>query len=264
MAQPTPRPTPTASSAAIQQLTTSLVQSGLPTPHPSFLQPILSSISSTSQRTPPLSSLHATARLRLLASDLTGPNILSPTTPYFPPNTSNVQIPSQTLSTDIPVQVLDIEDLGKSKWEQIEALESERKGETTKGREVIRVIPDSSDNASSLSTPATQTSAAANQASTTNIRSAGPFRLLLQDARGQKAWGFELKKVEKLGMPPYMAIGCKVVLKRGCKVARGMVLLEPATVVVLGGKIEALDKVWREGREGRLRDAVNTGTGDSG
>ena len=35
-----------------------------------------------------------------------------------------------------------------------------------------------------------------------------------------------------------------------------MVLLEPGGTVVLGGRIEGLDKVWREGREQRLRDQV--------
>jgi RecQ-mediated genome instability protein 1 len=74
--------------------------------------------------------------------------------------------------------------------------------------------------------------------------------------KGTKVYGFELKRVEKLGYPPGMSLGCKVMLKRGCKVARGMVLLEPGCVVVLGGKIEALDKAWREGREERLREAV--------
>jgi RecQ-mediated genome instability protein 1 len=35
-----------------------------------------------------------------------------------------------------------------------------------------------------------------------------------------------------------------------------MVLLEPERTVVLGGRIEGLDKAWREGREQRLRELV--------
>jgi len=53
-----------------------------------------------------------------------------------------------------------------------------------------------------------------------------------------------------------MSIGCKIMLQKGCKVGRGMVLLEPGMVVVLGGKIESLDKRWKEGREKALLEAV--------
>jgi RecQ-mediated genome instability protein 1 len=59
-----------------------------------------------------------------------------------------------------------------------------------------------------------------------------------------------------------MSIGMKVVLKPGTIVARGVVLLEPATVVVLGGKIEALHKSWLENRKKDLKAAIErTGTG---
>lgn len=170
----------------------------------------------------------------------------------MPPNASDVRVKEKTLGSDIPVQVLDIEDVGRSKWAQIEDLEAERKGEMVKGREVIRVLP--TQDAEMGSTAATQGVGAP----TPGARNAGkgPFKVLLQDMKGQRVYGFELKRVEKLGFPPGMNVGCKVMLKRGCKVARGMVLLEPGTVVVLGGKIEALDKAWREGREERLRAEV--------
>lgn len=92
-----------------------------------------------------------------------------------------------------------------------------------------------------------------------------------------KIWGFELKRVDRIGIlggggqGMGISIGCKIWLKKGCKVARGMVLLEPGGCVVLGGKIEGLDKVWREGREQRLREEVQrdrpadgTGNGEDG
>ena len=151
------------------------------------------------------------------------------------------------------MQILSVEDLSKSKWEQIEALEMERKGETTKGREVIRVVP-VDDEPSSAATQAPQGTPANAQ-----LKFGGPFKVEMQDVRGVKVYGFELKRVEKLGYPPVMSIGCKVMLRKGCKVARGMVMLEPGTVVVLGGKIEVLDKQWREGREKALREAVGDG-----
>lgn len=152
------------------------------------------------------------------------------------------------------MQVLDIEDLGRSKWEQIEALEAERNGEMKKGREIIRVVPVDDAGPSSAATQVQPNTQA--QVQNQNAAPKGPFKLLLQDHKGVKIYGFELKKVDKIGPPPIMSIGCKLVLRKGAKVARGMVLLEPACVRVLGGKIEGLDKGWREGREQRLRRAV--------
>ena len=166
----------------------------------------------------------------------------------------------RSLATDVVVQVCDVQDLGRSRWDQIESLESERKGESAKGRQVIRVLPVPADGEVS-STAATQVTGG-----NTQIRQAkatGPFKLLLQDFKGVRVYAFELKRVEKLGSPDSggetMSIGCKILLKRGTKVARGLVLLEPTTTVVLGGKIEGLDKGWREGREKSLREAVGDG-----
>ena len=160
---------------------------------------------------------------------------------------------SAKLEKDLVVQVLDVEDLGKSKWEQIEALESERKGETTKGREIIRVVPnEENQNPSTASTQALGTQAGGQRQGGKE----GPYKLLMQDCKGTKVYGFELKRVEKIGYPPGMGIGCKLLLRRGTQVARGMVLLEPERTVVLGGRIEGLDKAWREGREQRLRELV--------
>lgn len=158
------------------------------------------------------------------------------------------------------MQVLGIEDVGRSKWEQIEALEMERNGEMAKGREVIRMIPptpaDGDDNGDGSTASAQPLNTQRAPAST---RSNGPFKLLLEDIKGQRVYGLELKRLEKVGYPPVMNIGCKIMLKRGARVARGVVLLEPATTVVLGGKIETLDRAWREGREKALRDAVADG-----
>jgi RecQ-mediated genome instability protein 1 len=242
------------------QLSSALTTQGLPAAHPSFLNTILTP--PPNQRLAPLAALTATAKHRLLSSDLTHPSILVTTTPCFPQSLSNATIASQTLRADTPVQVLDIEDLSRSKWEQIEALEMERKGEMTKGREVIRLVEAEPD----ASTQATQNQNQNQNHNQAGKKSHGPFKLLLQDMSGQKVYGFELKRVEKVGYPPVMNIGCKVMLRRGCQVSRGMVLLEPAGVVVLGGKIEGLDKSWREERENTLRNTVTEGrrVGDEG
>jgi RecQ-mediated genome instability protein 1 len=243
---------------SLAQLTISLTSLGLPTLSPAFLTPILSS---TQQRQQPLHALVATAKHRLLSANISSPqnpnNMFPPSSPSLPPNVSSVQSQQSVLRHDIFVQVLDIEDLGRSKWEQIEALESERNGELKKGREIIRVIPQDDDDdgaPSSAFTPnfphptsnPTQAQAAPK----------GPFKLLLQDHTGMRIYGFELRKVDKIGFPPVMNIGCKLMLKKGARIARGVVLLEPEAVVVFGGKIDGLDKDWREGREQRLRRAV--------
>ena len=137
------------------------------------------------------------------------------------------------------MQVLSVEDMSKSRWEQIEAIEALERGEGTKGREIIRVMApeDGTDDpvASGLG------------------KGGGPHKLLLQDVRGERVYGIELKGVDGVGVG--MSIGCKIVL-RNVTVARAVVLLEPRTTVLLGGKIEGLHKQWRDGRKEELRKAI--------
>lgn len=135
------------------------------------------------------------------------------------------------------VQVLQVEDMSKSRWEQIEAIEALERGEGTKGREIIRVAPTEE-----------------NEENDDNInRSGGPHKLLLQDAKGERIFGIELRIVEGVGLG--MSIGAKLVL-RNASVARGVVLLEPTTTTMLGGKIEELHKAWKENRKNDLRAAI--------
>lgn len=231
------------------QLSAAITAQSLPSPSVSFLTTVLSNAS----RLPPdraLVALTATAKHRLISSDLTTPSLLLPSTPSLPSQLSDVRIAERLLPNDVFVQVLDVEDLSRSLWEQVEALEAERKGETTKGREIIRVVASAPDDDIG-STSATQH--IGTQPSQTNK---GPYKVLLQDWKGSQIYGFELRRIEKIGYPPHMSIGCKVLLKKGAKVARGVVLLDPSSAVVFGGKVEALDKAWTTGREKRLRDRV--------
>lgn len=71
--------------------------------------------------------------------------------------------------------------------------------------------------------------------------------------KGQTVFAFELKKVPKIEVG--MSIGTKMVLKN-VLIARGMVMLEPDKVVVLGGKIDVLHKAWVENRKKELMEAV--------
>lgn len=203
----------------------------------------------TQKPTTPLNALVSTAAFRLLASDIT--TTLDPTTCCLPPDVQNVNAKERRLPGPIVVQVLNVEDLGKSRWEQVEALEALERGEGTKVREVIRVA------APTAGTEAEEGEggggAALETAATAAAKSAGPHKLLLQDARGGVVYGFELGRVQ--GVSLGMNIGLKMEL-RNVVVARGLVLLEPKSVVLLGGKIEAAHKTWREGRKAQLLAAV--------
>ncbi|KAL9122006.1 MAG: hypothetical protein Q9187_001443 [Circinaria calcarea] len=134
--------------------------------------------------------------------------------------------------------------MSKSRWQQIEAIEALERGEGTKGREIVRVVPtEDGDDPSQVSN-----------------MSGGPHKLLLQDSRGARAYGIELRNVA--GMSLSMSIGSKISLKN-VVVARGVILLEPATTSLLGGKIDTLHKNWKENRKADLRAAIETGEQDS-
>jgi RecQ-mediated genome instability protein 1 len=145
------------------------------------------------------------------------------------------------------VQVLDIEDIGRSRWSQVEALEAQERGETTKGREVVRVLP-----ADDGGEAAAGGSAAGGQSS-----SAGPHKLLLQDAKGTKVYGLEVRGIQ--GVSVGMSIGAKLIL-RDFEVARGVIMLEPRCVEVLGGKVDAWDRKWREERKKVLKEKAGMGS----
>ena len=135
-------------------------------------------------------------------------------------------------------QVLDIEDMGLSRWAQVEQIEARERGETTKGREIVRVVEDEGEEGGGVA-PA--------------VQSKGPFKLLLQDAKGAQVYGIDLRGVEGVGTN--MAMGTKLVL-RDAEVRRAVVMLEARGVQVWGGKMEALDTAWREGRKERLMGAA--------
>ncbi|KAI1411971.1 hypothetical protein F5Y13DRAFT_164020 [Hypoxylon sp. FL1857] len=243
------------------QIRAGLQSQGLPAPSLAWIQ----SAMPNRNPLPPLPALVATVKTRLLAADLTNPALFEPRAPSFPPNLSSAEVQETKLDRDIPVQVLDIDNLSRSKWEQVEELEAIARGEQTRGREIIRLPTgneDEEDGIVSESTPAaTQSATGRNAAINANIAIAAAtsknatHRLVLQDCKGQKIHGLELKRIERIGIGT-LNIGEKMMLKSGTKVARGVVLLEPTTCVVLGGKIDAWQKAWVDGRLARLKEAV--------
>ncbi|KAL8771782.1 MAG: hypothetical protein Q9209_002973 [Squamulea sp. 1 TL-2023] len=196
----------------------------------------LTAFLNTQKTTTPLPALTQTALFRLLSSDITtsltadGPQCL-------PPDIHNVNVKECRLQGPIVVQLLGIEDMSKSRWEQIEAIEALERGEGTKGREIIRVTATEDDNDSGV----------------VGNKGGGPHKLSLQDARGTGVYGIELKVIKGVGLG--MSIGCKIAL-RNAVVARGVILMEPANTTILGGKIEALHKAWKENRKAELKAAI--------
>jgi RecQ-mediated genome instability protein 1 len=201
---------------------------------------IESFITSTRQGTP-IPALQKTALFRILASDLTSSIKATPTN-TLPPNALNPTVKELRVPNTIPVQVLDIQDIGHSAWSQVEAIEAQERGETTKGREVIRVVPDEEADPTRDGTAPI-------------IKSNGPHKLLLQDAKGTKIYGFEVTDVD--GVDLNLGIGAKLVLKN-VTIARGVVLLDPDSTQLLGGKVDVWDKAWRAARKASLKAKVGS------
>ena len=184
----------------------------------------------------PVVALQKTALFRILSCDLTTSVQVSTQNSNLPNGISSPEVKERKLPGPITVQVLEFEDVGHSRWSQVENLEAIERGETTKGREIIRVVPD-------------ETNTDPNHTSET-AASSGPHKLLLQDSQGTKIYAFELEAVNGIGVTQ-LSIGAKLVL-RNVVVARGVVMLEPEAVELLGGKIEAWDKKWRSERKDLL------------
>ena len=219
-------------SALAAQISAQLTSTKCLTPKPNWLSAFL-----LSQRTTtPLLALTQTALFRLLASNITTSLATSPTT-SFPANVHDAGVKERRLKGPVVAQVLAVEDMSKSRWEQIEAIEALERGEGTRGREIVRVAPVEENEDANASVN----------------RSGGPHKLLLQDVQGVQVYGIELKGVDGVGLG--MSIGCKILLKN-ITIARGVVLLEPSTTTMLGGKIEELHKAWKENRKAELKAAI--------
>ncbi|KAI1424166.1 RecQ mediated genome instability protein Rmi1 [Xylaria sp. FL1777] len=247
------------------QIRSGLQSQGLPPPSLAWIQ----SAMPNRNPLPPLPALIATVKTRFLAADLTSPALFDSPSPAFPSNPSNPEVREVKLTWDIPVQVLDIENLSKSKWEQVEELEAIARGEQTRGREIVRLPTGSEEDGFAVDGQATQLTvngverpavqgrggSAASVTTANAVSKTSTHRLVLQDCKGQKLYGLELKRIDRIGIGS-LNIGEKITLKKGATLARGTILLEATTCAILGGKVEAWQKDWVEGRLARLREAV--------
>ncbi|KAM7204274.1 putative mediated genome instability protein rmi1 protein [Naviculisporaceae sp. PSN 640] len=271
-----------------RQIQNALRAHSLPIPSQTWLLSLVTSLSQPGRQVPTLGSLIMTARTRVLATDLTTPNLLdiSVTMEHtFPPqltSPSASSIPEIRLDRDVIVQILDIENLNRSRWEQVEELEAIERGEQTRGRQVIRLPTSNNDDEEEADlgdTADTQTQGQLNTQQTTATATGGSdaasraiarekekqaknatHKLVVQDAKGQRMFALELKRIDKIAVGTTL-IGEKLLLKKGMVVARGVLLIEPSNCQILGGKVDAWHKSWTEGRLARLR--ADVGVADS-
>ncbi|KAF1987619.1 hypothetical protein K402DRAFT_330308 [Aulographum hederae CBS 113979] len=260
---PPPPPPPIPSPELLSTLQTALRTAHLP-PTTTWLKTFLTS----TRPSTPLPALIKTATFRLLTSDITQ-TLSAPSSHLFPKDLhgSAAAPASRILKGPITVMVLDIQDVGKSQWSQIEDLEAQARGESKKGHEMIRVPvelattststnPNPNPNPSSTSTAAVTTTGAG-----AATASSGPFKLHLTDAACTQTYAFTLSPVQ--GISAAMPIGTKMLIQN-VEVPRGVLMLEERNCKVLGGKVEEMEKAWRAGRLGRLKAAVGVGEGDRG
>jgi RecQ-mediated genome instability protein 1 len=198
----------------------------------------LQSFLSTQRPNTAIAALKQTCLFRLLATDITS-SLDPPAASVLPADILRGIVQSRPLAGPIVCQVLDIEDIGQSRWSQVEAIEARERGEMTKGREIVRVVEPDNDDSGQAAAP---------------TQSKGPFKLLLQDAKGLQIYALDLRGID--GLNTNMNMGVKLLL-RNIEVRRAVVVLEPGSVQVLGGKLEALDKAWKDGRKERLIKAAN-------
>ena len=255
----------------ISQLRHSILSLSLPPPS----QTLLTTLTTSRSPPPPIQSLVATAKARLLASDLTSTSLVdSSSIATFPPDIDSANVAETKLTQNIHVQVLDVENLSASRWEQVEELEAIERGERTRGRQVIRVTAEEEEDESNEadgSSTTTQASSSTTRAATAAATGGGGgggggsgtssgganavHRLVLQDRRGKRVYAVELKRINGIAVGKTL-IGEKMMLRAGAVVARGTVLLAPETCVLLGGKVDAWHEAWAEGRLARLRESV--------
>jgi RecQ-mediated genome instability protein 1 len=228
--------------AILAQISTILSQKYSLSVSSAWLSTNLSSLSS--DPAPPLPSITQTALFRLLNSDFTISLSKDDPNSVFTSNINDPNIKEQRLTGDVPAQLLSIEDVGTSRWSQTEAIERVERGEEVRGREIVRAVDVDRPGASAGVVTATP--------------STGPYKLVLQDARGTKVIGFAKERIEKMSLgDKECVIGVKVMLKKDVVVRRGMLMLGCGSLTVLGGKVEAWDKMWKQEAKERLTNALS-------
>jgi len=103
--------------------------------------------------------------------------------------------------------------MGSSKIDTLDRIEMAERGEVWKGKEVVRhvAVEDTGglDGSGSGTAGATGTSSGEG---VVNAKSIGPHKLVLEDANGERCFGIENKRIDKIDL--LLPMGTKVKLKR--------------------------------------------------
>lgn len=270
--------------ALIAQLSTHIQTTLSLHPSTAYLSSLLSSLQNPNL---PLPALQRTVQFRLLASSITqslygaDPNTVGPenralssssssssstTSTVLPADVHDPHQPERRLAGPVALQLLDIEDVGTSRMAQIEVeqdrLENLGRAERFRIVSVDEPTLDGDELQHHLPPPQQQQQQDDGVAAPaggggggggTQRTSKGPHKLLLQDAAGRTCYGLEMEPLP--GVRVGMEIGCKLVVRDGL-LARGLLLLDRRCATVLGGRVEALDRVWRQAWLGRVQDSI--------
>ncbi|KAL1895812.1 hypothetical protein Cpir12675_003034 [Ceratocystis pirilliformis] len=249
--------------AIATQLINALKTSRFPVPTVSWVRSFLSSqqLPATSMTPTQLKPLIEATRTRILASDISAAGFLDPAfCNLFPLHTSfSPEVADAKIPKEVFVQLMDIEDLTRSRWDQVEELEAIERGESKKGREIVRISTEggettSDDSGNRDGAPSLGGSAAA--AAAMKSKGNATHRVVLQDMKGFRVFAVELSRIEALGVG-ITTIGAKLLISAGASISRGMILLEPSNCAVLGGGIASWQKKWLNEKKTRLKVAVS-------
>lgn len=238
----------------LSQITTHLQTVLSINPSPSYLGALLTSLQKPNT---PLAALQRTVQFRILSTSVTHSLSTSNLATLFPSDVHSSEIEERRLPGPVAVQIVGIEDVGHSRMAQIEG-EDERVANLGRG-EKFRIVglqeedvQDGEDEGGGVEHPQV-VGGGTKQGAVGAGAKTGPHKLLLQDAAGKTCYGFETEGIA--GVKIGMDMGCKLILK-DVLLARGLLLLDRGCVTMLGGKIEALDKVWKDGWLKKLKEEI--------
>lgn len=148
------------------------------------------------------------------------------------------------------------------------------RGEMRAGRGIIRVVAEDEDEDGGGGGGRSGPNSGQRGGAGAGAGAGSVCKFLLQDSKGALVWGVDLDGFLSVAglfnisgggsaapatagsVGNQVTIGTKILLRNGCKVDRGVVRIEGAFVAILGGKIESLEKAWKDGRIERLKSLL--------
>ncbi|EEB07179.1 hypothetical protein SJAG_02262 [Schizosaccharomyces japonicus yFS275] len=141
----------------------------------------------------------------------------------------------KTLTGFTLVQVVRVEEIGKSIISQIEYLNQWEERKRLKGQQIIRLVHEGNEEEDKDTTDLDDSGVGEAQDA---LKGAKEFKsickVILEDAQGQRFYGLEIKPVHGIWLG--MALGTKMLITNA-RIHRGVCLLTPASTRILGGEI---------------------------